>query len=94
MKQRLICCSFATKDGYNGSANMGDKTDLTETYIINACVCCFSAKMNNPDCNVAFIHNLQTVPEKYEKFLKEHDILLIYVPYDKYTLHSNTINIL
>lgn len=70
MKRRLICCSFASKEGYNGSANAGKNIDAVDIYIKNACVCCFSAKKYNPTCDVAFIHNLSEVPEQYDKFLR------------------------
>lgn len=88
MKRRLICCSFASKEGYNGSANAGKNIDAVDIYIKNACVCCFSAKKYNPTCDVAFIHNLSEVPEQYDKFFKKHNILSIYVPYEKYTFPS------
>lgn len=89
MKKRIICCPFASKVGFNGSANMDGNKKSIEIYIKNACVSCFSAKLYNPDCDVAFVHNLKEIPEEFLKFFSKFGIKNIHVEYEKFTFPAD-----
>ena len=84
VEKRLICCSFAAKQGYKGQ---GDtiQHNASMTYLRNACVSCYSAKKYNPYCDVAFVHNLNHLPDEISAFLKQHGILDLHLPFDHFT---------
>ena len=84
MSKRLIYCAFASKEGFKGSENLSGQADSLRIYLQNASVCCFTAKKHNPDCDVAFVHNLKTIPEEFLLFFKQHSILSIYVEYNDF----------
>ncbi len=89
MNKHIICCPFATLEGYNGSANLSGNSEALDIYLKNASVSCFSAKQSNPDCDVAFVHNLQKLPEKYQLFFEKYNIKSIYVKYGNFTFAAD-----
>ena len=84
MGKRLIYCAFASKEGFKGSENLSGQANSLQIYLQNACVCCFTAKKHNPDCDVAFVHNLKTIPEEFVAFFDKYNILSIYVEYSDF----------
>lgn len=84
MVKKLIYCAFAAKVGFKGSENLSGQADSLRIYMQNACVCCFTAKKHNPDCDVAFVHNLDVIPDEFLSFFKKHKILSIFVQYDDF----------
>lgn len=89
MGKRLIYCSFATLDGYVGSANFSQSSKSIDVYLKNACVSCFTAKKHNPDCDVAFVHNLKVLPTEIQTFFDKYKILSIYVEYTNFLFSAD-----
>ena len=89
MEKRLIYCAFAAKEGFKGSENLSGQADSLRIYLQNACVCCFTAKKHNPDCDVAFVHNLKTIPDEFVAFFEQYNILSIYVEYNDFVFPAD-----
>lgn len=89
MLKKIICCSFASLDGYNGSANQKESQKSLNIYLMNAAVSCYSAKINNPTVDVAFIHNLKKLPSEFEMFLKKNNIKNIYLEFNNFRFSSD-----
>lgn len=84
-KKNLICIPFAYKDGMNSGVNISGGKKL-EIYLKNASVALVSAKQFNSDCDVAFATNLKEkeLPNEFLKILREWDIQVLEIPYNKF----------
>lgn len=81
---KLICTPFAFETEMNTGVNIGQKEKALETYFQNASVALVSAKHYNPECDVAFVTNLQTeqIPPEYQSLFSDKGVEIIHIPFD------------
>ena len=85
--KNLICTAFSFKEGYETSTQTGKKAslDTTEMYMKNIYVSLTSAKVHNPDADVALFVN-RPVSEQWEAKLTQNDISVRVCPFDEYAV--------
>ncbi len=90
----LIYVPFAFDPEANSSLNF-KKTNKSksnnryEIYLKNSCVSLVTAKRHNPECEVAFVTNLEEVPYKYKNILEKENIKIFYVKYDTFVFPND-----
>lgn len=88
----LIFCSYAYLDSYTSTVENvlieKDQKNKIEMYLKCCVVSLVSAKIRNPDCDVALITNIE-VPEPYKTQFKTNGILIIQKEYDSFRLGKN-----
>lgn len=67
--------------GLNVAENRNNKQKIL--YLKNCCVTLISAKLNNPEADVALVTNID-IPEPFAMCLKQADVAIITVPFDKF----------
>ena len=82
---RIIAVPFAFDEGKKTSVNI-HSNNPKDIYFKNACVACISAKHHNYDCDVVFTTNIpiDDIPEGYTKLLKENNINILTIPFDRF----------
>lgn len=84
MKDNLIIFPFAFAEGAKTGANLLNKrVDAKMVYIRNAIVASVSAKINNPDCDVAFVSNFD-IEDNYKTIFKKYAIQTFFCPFDSF----------
>ena len=71
----------AMETGLNVATKDSDKQK--NLYLKNCCVALVSAKVHNPETDVALVTNIE-VPEAYLSILAQAQVGVIYVPFDKF----------
>lgn len=82
-QKKLIFSAYANIDNANTSVNINQKSKRCDVYYKNIVVALVSAKINNPECDVAFVTN-QEVPLEYKKHLDLHHILIVVCPFNSF----------
>lgn len=72
--------------GLNVSAR--NRSKQMEMYLKNCCVALVSAKVHNPEADVALVTNIE-VPQPYTAILKNAGVATIRVPFDRFNFGDN-----
>lgn len=81
--EKLIFCAYAEDEKKKTGANLTQGSDRRDTYLKNAMVCLCSAKIANPECDVALITTVE-LPERYKAMMQKYGILYGYCPFDSF----------
>ena len=79
----MILVPYAEDPNLKSSANMKDKDKRFDIYMRNCCVSCLSAKVNNPNSDVALVTNA-TIPNKYAQLLSSNNVLILNEEFDSF----------
>lgn len=84
MMKNLYFVSFFYDENKQTSVNIEKKEDRLDIYLSNCCTALLSAKINNPDIDVAIVTNLLHIEKKYLDLLNEAKIEVIICPFDSF----------
>ena len=87
--KKLIFNAFSYIDKQSLPINLSevDKNKVIESYLKCSVVSLISSKLNNDDCDVALITNIQ-IPYKFEKTLKQYNIKIFIVEYNEFNFNK------
>lgn len=85
--KRLIISAFATLPNMQSGANVSKFNDKASIYYKNIVVALVSAKINNPNCDVALVTNID-VPEPYKHQLEGFGIRTYFQEFDTFLFDS------
>lgn len=88
MNKNLIFCALAFDEHMKSGVNMSKANNKVELYLKNAFVALFSAKKNNPECEVALVTNLALNPLWENQFSKS-DIKIYRKDFDCFRFGSD-----
>lgn len=90
--KNLICTAFSFKEGFNTSTQTGKSADesTTITYLKNIFVTLTSAKIQNPDDEVALFTNVE-MPVEWAEKLNKHGIKVHLCPFDTFVISKEFI---
>lgn len=88
---KLIFNTFSFIHGYQSGALIPEKDELKrkEAYLKNSILSLISARLSNPDSDVALCTNIET-PQWYSEMAKAKGIKIIKVPFDKFSFDKDT----
>lgn len=83
--KHLIMVPYAHISTMETGVNTGskDRSKQKEMYLKNCCVALVSAKIHNPETDVALVTNIE-VPEPYSGILSRAGVAVIRIPFDKF----------
>ena len=81
-KKSIIMVPYANDDNLKTGANMRHP-DRINIYLKNCCVALLSAKINNPNSDIALVTNIR-ISDEYIKILEQNDILIIHAAFDSF----------
>lgn len=84
--KNLIFNAYCHIDKYASSVNIV-KNDTVNIYMKNICTSLFTAKINNPNDDVALITNID-IPNIYKEFLYKNKIIIIKCLFDSFKFSS------
>ena len=81
----LIMIPYAHISTMETGLNVGnkDRSKQKEMYLKNCCVALVSAKVHNPESDVALVTNIE-VPQPYLTILQQSGVAVIQVPFEKF----------
>jgi len=88
MKSNLIFSALAISEGKETSVNLSSKESASQTYYKNVIVSLVSAKIKNPQSDVALVTNID-VPKAYANILASNHILIFIVPFDNFVFDGS-----
>lgn len=88
MKNNLIFSALAISEGKETSVNLSSKKGVANIYYQNVVVSLVSAKINNPQSDVALATNVD-VPKKYADIFKRHGISIFVIPFDNFVFDGS-----
>lgn len=86
--KKLIFCAYAIDDKKQTGVNVLHQNNAENIYYENICVALLSAKMNNPDDDVALVTN-HALPEKYKDFFGKNNLLVFNKEFDNFVFDNN-----
>jgi len=83
--KHLIMIPYAHISTMETGVNVGnkDRSKQKEMYLKNCCVALVSAKVHNPEADVALVTNIE-VPHSFLTILEQAGVAVIYVPFDRF----------
>lgn len=88
----IIFVPFAfAKDTRSGMNISAKGREIINLYLKNAAVALCSAKHYNPTTTVALVTNLSAneIPEEFLSVFKQHEIVVLHVPFDRFVFDKN-----
>ncbi|MGO4928334.1 hypothetical protein ACTQ5J_07035 [Fundicoccus sp. Sow4_F4] len=87
--KNLIFNAFGVNNDFVDTPNISEKTDNSKAiYLQNIFVSLKSAKITNPDDDVALVTNY-SLPQDYEELFLENDIKIINITFDTYIMPAS-----
>ena len=86
--KELIFCAYAYEENMRSGENIGPVKDKKIMYLKDATVALVSAKLNNPDADVALISNID-IPEPFKSKLDHYGVMVRKEPFDTFKFDAS-----
>lgn len=87
-RKSVILIPYADLEQKQSGVNIGKNLDRRKIYLQNVCVALISAKVYNPNTDVALVTNIE-LPVEYQKLLQSKDVLIFKEEYDRFVFPND-----